>query len=88
MIYGVQPYIIFLLRRDIMEKKTFVKDYNSNVSALNLRLRISESFDLVSRQIMVGQRRVMMYFIDGMIEDDLMEKIMCCMMNTDEKKIK
>ncbi len=71
-----------------MEKQTFVKDYDSNVSALNLRLRISESFDLVSRQIMVGQRRVMMYFIDGMIKDDLMEKIMSFMMNTDEKKIK
>lgn len=70
-----------------MEKQLFSSDYSSNVSALNNALRISESFDLVSRQIMIGKRRAMVYFVDGFIKDGLMEKIMSFMMNSDEKKL-
>lgn len=70
-----------------MEKEKFSSDYSSNISALNAKLRISESFDLVSRQIMIGKKRAMVYFVDGFIKDGLMEKIMSFMMNADEKKL-
>ena len=36
-----------------MEKQTFSGNYEADIASLNLRLRVSESFDLVSRQIMV-----------------------------------
>ncbi len=71
-----------------MEKQTFSGNYEADIAALNLRLRVSESFDLVSRQIMIGGRRAMLWFIDGFIKDGLMEKIMSFMMNADEKKLK
>ena len=71
-----------------MEKQTFSGNYEADIAALNLRLRVSESFDLVSRQIMICGRRAMLWFIDGFIKDGLMEKIMSFMMNADEKKLK
>ena len=55
-----------------MEKQTFSGNYEADIAALNLRLRVSESFDLVSRQIMIGGRRAMLWFIDGFIKDGLM----------------
>lgn len=71
-----------------MEKQTFSGNYEADIASLNLRLRVSESFDLVSRQIMIGSHRAMLWFIDGFIKDGLMEKIMSFMMNADEKKLK
>ena len=71
-----------------MEKHTFSGNYEADIASLNLRLRVSESFDLVSRQIMIGSHRAMLWFIDGFIKDGLMEKIMSFMMNADEKKLK
>ena len=71
-----------------MEKQTFSGNYEADIASLNLRLRVSESFDLVSRQIMIGSHHAMLWFIDGFIKDGLMEKIMSFMMNADEKKLK
>ena len=68
------------------EKQKFTAQYMENVVMTNNRLRVSESFDLVSRQIKIGSKSAMLYFIDGFIKDDLMEKIMSFMMGaTDEK---
>lgn len=39
-----------------MEKQTFSGNYEADIAALNLRLRVSESFDLVSRQIIICGR--------------------------------
>ena len=54
-----------------MEKQTFSGNYEADIASLNLRLRVSESFDLVSRQIMIGSHRAMLWFIDGFIKDGL-----------------
>lgn len=77
MIYGVKqlPYIIFSFKGGIfIWKADFSGNYEADIASLNLRLRVSESFDLVSRQIMIGSHRAMLWFIDGFIKDGLMEK--------------
>ena len=43
-----------------MEKQTFSGNYEAAIASLNLRLRVSESFDLVSRQIMICSHRAML----------------------------
>lgn len=73
MIYGVKqlPYIIFFFLRAGYSygKADFSGNYEADIASLNLRLRVSESFDLVSRQIMIGSHRAMLWFIDGFIKD-------------------
>lgn len=81
------PYIIFL-GRDLMESKNFFNmEYSENVKKIDERLRIDESFDLVSRQIKIGNKKAMMYFVDGFVKDDLMERIMTHFMSLDDSKI-
>ena len=78
--------LFFKGRERMEEKQKFTAQYMENVVMTNNRLRVSESFDLVSRQIKIGSKSAMLYFIDGFIKDDLMEKIMSFMMGaTDEK---
>ena len=51
-------------------------DYETDRKQLEGLLRISESFDLVARQMEIGQRQATLFFVDGFIKDDVMEKIL------------
>lgn len=55
--------------------------YETDVQALDTALRVSKSFDLVSRRLLCGSRRVNMYFINGFLKDDLMEKVVQFLMS-------
>lgn len=52
------------------------KDYKKNYEMLNTALRADRSFDLVNRKIMIKGRKSCMFFIDGLVKDEVMEKIM------------
>lgn len=47
-----------------------------NVNYLNTILPVSESFDLIQRDIIIGERKAAFYFIDGFTKDDTMQKLM------------
>lgn len=47
-----------------------------NVSYLNQILPVGESFDLIQRDIIIGERKSTFYFIDGFTKDETMLKIM------------
>lgn len=51
-------------------------DYQKNYEMLNIALRADKSFDLVSRKITINGRKSCMFFIDGLVKDEIMEKIM------------
>ena len=42
---------------------------------LNNSLHFDKSFDLVERQIKIANKKAALYFVDGFIKDDIMEKI-------------
>ena len=50
--------------------------FQENKDLLDLRLHIDVNFDVLSREITVGERRACYYCIDGFIKDDLMEKML------------
>lgn len=52
------------------------KDINSNIKNLNSALRIESSFDLIYKTFDIGGKTACIYFIDGFIKDDIMEKIL------------
>ena len=56
--------------------KQVVASLQENVSYLNQILPVRESFDLIQRDIIIGERKSTFYFIDGFTKDETMLKIM------------
>ena len=50
--------------------------FQENKDLLDLRLHVNVNFDLLTREITVGERRACYYCIDGFIKDDMMEKML------------
>lgn len=51
-------------------------EYSSNLTTLKNALRSDESFDLVERSLVLSKRNAALFFIDGFIKDDIIEKIL------------
>lgn len=70
-------------RRRITHGGTYMKNIQNihpslaeNRSCINNLLPIQESFDLIRRDMIIGGRDGSFYFLDGMIKDDAMVKVM------------
>ena len=50
-------------------------DIRKNEELLDRDLQPNKSFDLVKRVLTIGERRGILYFIDGFIKDELYEKM-------------
>lgn len=54
----------------------FTTDYNTNLKILSSALRSDQSFDLVKRELVILNRKATLFFIDGLLKDDITEKIL------------
>ncbi len=71
-----------------MNNKIPFKDtYNGNVALLDSYFRVNENFDVVAREIKIASRSSKMYFIDGFVKDDILEKIMEFIMSADDSEV-
>ena len=52
------------------------KKIDETIATLKKKLRSEESFDLIYRTITVGGKGACLFFIDGLVKDEVMEKIM------------
>ena len=50
-------------------------NFQENVNNIATRLRVSESFDLIERELTVAEKSVRFFFIDGFIKDAEMLRI-------------
>lgn len=50
-------------------------DFDTTISNLNNTLRVNESFDLIYHTITIGEKSACLYFIDGFVKDDIMQKL-------------
>lgn len=53
-----------------------IDDYQARVELLKKRLRVKENFDVIARPIEIGGRKACLFFVDGFVKDDILEKIM------------
>ena len=53
----------------------FTKDYESNISLIDKELRVNKSFDIVCRNFVFAEKRAKLYYIDGLVKDDSMVKV-------------
>ena len=51
-------------------------DFEQNKHYLTQELRVNENFDIVSREIVIGGKKAVFFFIDGFCKDELMEKLL------------
>ena len=51
-------------------------DFNIQREKLNSTLHFDKSFDIVERNIKIANKKAALYFVDGFIKDDIMEKIL------------
>lgn len=50
--------------------------YNDLVKEIDKDIRPDESFDIIKRELIVGERSAVLYFIDGFIKDEVYEKML------------
>ena len=55
---------------------TFSSDYKQNKKDLEQALRITESFDLICKNTVIGGKDACFFFVDGMIKDEVMQKLL------------
>lgn len=51
-------------------------DFQINVQEMDNRLRVKESFDLIRREMAIGDDRLVFYYVDGFIKDGVMQRLM------------
>ena len=54
----------------------FTTDYNTNLQIISDALRSEQSFDLVKRDLIIADHKAALFFIDGLLKDDITEKIL------------
>ena len=53
-----------------------MENFNKWISYLDGELKPDKSFDIIKRELEIGERRAALYFIDGFIKDEVYEKIL------------
>ena len=51
-------------------------NYTANVERLRSLLDIDKSFDIIEKRLVVGGRRASLFFMDGFVKDEILEKIL------------
>ncbi len=51
-------------------------NYRADVDALTTRLRVKDSFDLISRRLLVGEDELTLFYIDGFVKDGVTQRLM------------
>ncbi len=61
--------------------------FNEDASLLDSKLRIKDSFDLVGRGILIGERKARLYFVDGFCKDETMEEMIDHLMHISSDQV-
>lgn len=65
----------------------FSQDYYENIRRLDETLRLGSSYDLVGRCIKAASKNVKIYFVDGLIKDDILVKLISDMLAVSDDEI-
>lgn len=57
-----------------MEKLS--NDYTTDITNLRRLLRIDDNFDILEKRLIIGGQRASLFFIDGFVKDEILEKIL------------
>ena len=52
------------------------QSFEQNKNHISEMLHVDQSFDIVSRNVLIGEKNAVFYFIDGFCQDALMQKLL------------
>ena len=55
--------------------RELVEDFDTNIDTLDGILNVKENFDVIKREMQMGNHRVVMYYVDGFVTAALMQKL-------------
>nr|WP_294494397.1 spore germination protein [uncultured Mediterraneibacter sp.] len=67
--------------------KKLSASFEENIRYMNQVLPVTESFDVIRRDIMIGGKASVFYYIDGFIKDEVMLKIMDSFLSVKEEEM-
>ncbi|MBR5453750.1 MAG: spore germination protein, partial [Clostridia bacterium] len=59
-----------------IENGNLCSNFSENVKEMDRRLRPDDSFDMISRRMIVGGSSTVFYYIDGFVKDGTMQRLM------------
>lgn len=59
----------------IVLSQDFSKDFKNSIDLIDRKLRVNDSFDIVCRNFEFAKRKAKLYFVDGLVKDDSMVKV-------------
>jgi len=65
----------------------FTTDYKRNIDLLDKRLRIDQNFDVLSRTMQLENRQARLYHIDGMGQDQILNKLIETLLKIEEAQL-
>lgn len=65
----------------------FSKNYIDNLNLVNKHLRTEENFDVITKKILIGNRRATLFCIDGFVKDVMLEKMLEYLSKLTEKEL-
>lgn len=71
----------------MIERKKITASREENSSYMNEILPVKESFDVLQRDLMIGNRMASFYFIDGFMKDEVMLKLMDSLIKVKEEEM-
>ncbi len=66
-------------------EKKISASFEENITYMNQILPVAESFDIIRRQIVIGEKQAVFYYIDGFIKDEAMLKLMDSFLSVTEE---
>ncbi|MEG0691765.1 MAG: hypothetical protein RR444_01655 [Oscillospiraceae bacterium] len=70
-----------------MGENKLKSQYDETINKLNQMLRVEKSFDIIGKPMMIANKRSTLYFIDGFVKDEVMEKIMEYLMSVKQEDL-
>lgn len=66
-----------------------MENYQRMIEYFNQKLRINENFDIVSKALQIQNIHIHLYFVDGLIKDEILERMLAFLLNSKiEKSVK
>lgn len=56
--------------------KQITNQFENDMTAIKTLLRVGQSFDVIAKPMLIGGRKAALFFVDGFVKDEVMEKIM------------
>lgn len=60
-----------------------MKNHTDRINALDEALKVNDNFDIVKRELLVQDKRLVFYCVDGFVKDEVLEKMMEFMLKAD-----